>query len=52
MLQHDEQFLQLNGDLDDRGQDDEEGALLLAGRELSECRLHHFRVAQKPVEIV
>ena len=52
MLQHDEQLLQLHGDLHHRRQDDKKGALLLAGDELGEGRLNHLRAAQETVEVV
>ena len=51
MLQHDELPLQLHRDLDHGGQDDDEGPVLLAGRQGRVQRLDDLDRAQEPVEV-
>src|SRR5207249_125035 len=52
VLNDDEEFLQLDGYLHNRRQDDDERALLLAGDELVENSLNDLWVAQEAVEVV
>src|SRR5262245_18580653 len=52
MLDDHEQLLQFDGYLDYWREDNDEGSLLLTRDELCERVLDHFRVVEKPVEVV
>ena len=52
VVHDDEQLLQLDRDLYDRGENYHEGALLLAGDKLSVDGLNHFRIVEEPVKVV
>ena len=51
VLDHRERFLQLDGELDGRRQDDDERPSLLAGLYLVGQRLDDFGTAEEPVEV-
>jgi len=51
VLQTNEEFLELDGDLHDRGQNNNECPVLLASRDLPGQRLHNLRRVEKAVKI-
>jgi len=52
MLDHDQQLFQLGRDLDHGTQDDDEGAVLLAGDDLLQQRLHDLGRLQEAMKIL
>jgi hypothetical protein len=52
VFEDDEELLQLDRDLHQGRQHHQEGALLLAGDQLVEHRLHHFRIGQVAMELM